>query len=351
MDDFSHLIGTFIAESRDFLQSMEENLLAMEEDETLADREKRVQQLFRAAHSIKGAALMFGLETVADVAHTLEDCFGILRDGWLRDRADLTSLTPDTITDLLNGVDRLKDLVDKTGRNEAIEADVISEILPVKTRLQGRYGGNKPPERSRSDSPISADIIRTIFETELPPLLDRLEAELSLVTAETQAETLAQLNDIYYQLSGTGAMLELPEFSQLVEPLRELIDSPELSPDALQKQGLAIAGSLRTARDQVLEGQPITGATAPPPAETPPEPAPIDWRLLKFLARHCASGAPTSPSTRRTWRSTTRAGVWRLPTRQSARRTTPCPASTSKSRSSSRPDGGRRRQKEAADPP
>ncbi|MGC9524521.1 MAG: hybrid sensor histidine kinase/response regulator [Limnospira sp.] len=265
MDDFSHLIGTFIAESRDFLQSMEENLLAMEEDETLEDREKRVQQLFRAAHSIKGAALMFGLETVADVAHTLEDCFGILRD-----RADLTSLNPDTITDLLNGVDRLKELVEKTSRNEPIVADEIAGILPIKTRLQERYGSNQSPERSQSDSPISADIIRTIFDTELPPLLDRLEAELSQVTAETQAKTLAQLNEIYYQLSGMGAMLELPEFSRLAEPLRELIDSPELSPESLQKQGLAIAESLGTARDRVLEGKPITGANTP--AETPPEP-------------------------------------------------------------------------------
>ena len=87
-DDLNQLIDAFTAETQEFLQSMETNLLAMESAE-LKKRSTLVKEMLRATHSIKGAGSMLGFPNVSAAAHTLEDCFVILRD-----RTDLSALEP-----------------------------------------------------------------------------------------------------------------------------------------------------------------------------------------------------------------------------------------------------------------
>ena len=78
--DLDRLIGSFMAEAEEFLQILETNLLAVEGQTSANRRAQAVKEMFRAAHSIKGSALMFGFENLGAAAHDLEDCFMILRD-------------------------------------------------------------------------------------------------------------------------------------------------------------------------------------------------------------------------------------------------------------------------------
>lgn len=172
MDDFSALIGTFIAESEDFLRSMEANLLAMESQSSVQEKQKQVQHLFRAAHSIKGSASMFGLTDLSTAAHTLEDCFGILRD-----RADLNQLDPEIMNDLLSGVDILTQLLQKTRDKSSITPEDSQGLLPIKQHLEAQYPGkdfsdsesNESDDASNVEKSINSSILRGIFEVELPP--------------------------------------------------------------------------------------------------------------------------------------------------------------------------------------
>src|SRR3954447_5447304 len=63
-----------------------------------------VQQLFRDAHSIKGAAAMVGFDNVARVAHGLEDTLDELRSGKRAPEAGLVDV-------VLRAVDEIRTLV------------------------------------------------------------------------------------------------------------------------------------------------------------------------------------------------------------------------------------------------
>src|SRR5262245_34520620 len=67
----------------------------------------RVDEMMRAAHSIKGAARIVGVEPAVSVAHVLEDCFVKAQKGAL-------TLSPADVDVLLRGVDLLGKISEAT---------------------------------------------------------------------------------------------------------------------------------------------------------------------------------------------------------------------------------------------
>lgn len=72
------ILPTFIAESRERLEEMEASLLQVERDN--ADPEL-INAIFRAAHTIKGSAGMFGFDYLVAFAHAAESVLDAVRDG------------------------------------------------------------------------------------------------------------------------------------------------------------------------------------------------------------------------------------------------------------------------------
>ena len=71
------ILGYFIEEAKDHLNTIEQGLLNLED--TLQDSET-VNEVFRAAHSIKGGAAMLGLDSIQKISHHLEDYFKVLKE-------------------------------------------------------------------------------------------------------------------------------------------------------------------------------------------------------------------------------------------------------------------------------
>jgi len=69
---------TFIVAAREQLQAMEESLLQLENDPADDDA---IGAIFRAAHTIKGSAGLFGLEPIVSFTHIVEDVLDRLRNG------------------------------------------------------------------------------------------------------------------------------------------------------------------------------------------------------------------------------------------------------------------------------
>ncbi len=99
------MLDLFRMEADSQTQILTDGLLAMER---LKDDASAVESMMRAAHSIKGAAAIVGLEVVVQLAHGMEDAFIAAQVGKL-------ALTPNRVDVLLAGVDlilqlsRLKD--------------------------------------------------------------------------------------------------------------------------------------------------------------------------------------------------------------------------------------------------
>jgi chemotaxis family two-component system sensor histidine kinase/response regulator PixL len=296
-DDLNELIDAFTAECEEFLQLMETNLLAMEAA-GLKERQAAVKEMFRAAHSIKGAGSMLGFQNVSAAAHTLEDCFVILRD-----RTDLSVLEPTTVSVLLQGVDALKKIAlesiqhsDVTTPDQTENLEVIAQIFAQFEAKYGKPEHSPVPAASQSAAP---ETLKQIFEHDVLPLFNRMETDLSQASEADLAKSVTALNQVYYQLSGLAGMLQLPDFGKVAEPLRDLIDSPDLTLQRLQSEGWTIAQNLQTARQQILEGRAIdipSISPSPTPPDSPTPPPHPHTPLHLPLPPPPPLGLPLSPS-------------------------------------------------------
>lgn len=67
------LVGIFVAELDDHVHALNDNLLALEKGPADGDRLEMVKQLFRAVHSLKGAARAVSVTPIEAACHRLED--------------------------------------------------------------------------------------------------------------------------------------------------------------------------------------------------------------------------------------------------------------------------------------
>ena len=65
------LLQEFLTESREHLESIEPDLLVLEAEGAEAGDEV-INKIFRAIHSIKGAAGFFGFERLKNLSHVME---------------------------------------------------------------------------------------------------------------------------------------------------------------------------------------------------------------------------------------------------------------------------------------
>lgn len=74
------LLSTFRAELSEHLQTITDGLLALEQQQpSEAQRQEVVETIFRAAHSMKGAARAVGAAAIEQVAHALEEVLSAMR--------------------------------------------------------------------------------------------------------------------------------------------------------------------------------------------------------------------------------------------------------------------------------
>jgi len=95
-------LHTFIAESRELLEDMEAALLRIEQSPEDSDV---INAIFRAAHTIKGSAGLFGLDYIVSFTHVAESVLDRVRSAELRVESELVAV-------LLNSCDHISTLID-----------------------------------------------------------------------------------------------------------------------------------------------------------------------------------------------------------------------------------------------
>ena len=111
----------YIEESLDHLGDIESDLLTIEESGKNIDLDL-VNNVFRAAHSVKGGAGFMGLTTIKDLAHHLENVLGLIRT---------QELVPDSnrISVLLKGFDELENLLNNIETSNDVDVSAHIEAL------------------------------------------------------------------------------------------------------------------------------------------------------------------------------------------------------------------------------
>lgn len=103
------LLTVFKSELKEHIRVMTDGLLALEKTGISSDNQPEVDEIFRAAHSLKGAARSVGLDKIVDLAHYLESILSLLNKGQMQISSVLVSKimsTLDCIQDLAEEKDQ-----------------------------------------------------------------------------------------------------------------------------------------------------------------------------------------------------------------------------------------------------
>ncbi|GGA39572.1 chemotaxis protein CheA [Paenibacillus physcomitrellae] len=136
--DMNQYLSMFIDESNDHLQSLNENMLELENNpEDIAI----VQVIFRSAHTLKGMAATMGFEDLASLTHQMENVLDLVRNEKLK--------MQDYIFDtLFKSLDALQSMVQDIMEGGEGKADVTSIV----DNLQAIVRGEKPGAAAAASS-------------------------------------------------------------------------------------------------------------------------------------------------------------------------------------------------------
>lgn len=148
------LMATFAVEAQENLHVVSQGLLVLEERGRAAETGNLLAEMFRAAHSLKGAARAVGAEEIATVAHHLESRMGEIRSGAL----PIETVPFDV---LYQAVDALGGLVQALagGERSAIVLDTLIERLvadPAAAEASSLNAPSKPSGDVAPDPPAIA---------------------------------------------------------------------------------------------------------------------------------------------------------------------------------------------------
>lgn len=100
--DVSQYLEIFVEETREHLQSLNENLLVLEKE---PENKDTINEIFRAAHSLKGMAGTMGYKRMQNLTHNMENVFSEIRN----DKMKVTSELVDTLFQCLDALEAYLD--------------------------------------------------------------------------------------------------------------------------------------------------------------------------------------------------------------------------------------------------
>jgi two-component system chemotaxis sensor kinase CheA len=149
--DVSQYLGIFIDETRGHLQELNEQILILEKE---PENEDTINEIFRAAHSLKGMAGTMGYKRMQRLTHDMENVFSEIRNGKMK-------ATPNLIDLLFRGLDALESYLDIiiNTQDEGTEdnQDIIDGLQKVMEEGLGTAVGESPapsPAATSADPPV-----------------------------------------------------------------------------------------------------------------------------------------------------------------------------------------------------
>jgi chemotaxis protein histidine kinase CheA/CheY-like chemotaxis protein len=250
------IMGYFIEEAKEHLNTIEQGLLNLQS--TLSDPEM-TNELFRAAHSVKGGAAMLGLNSIQRVSHRLEDFFKVLKDSPIQVDQKLESL-------FLQVFDALQELLTQLqspfGLSEETANATVAGVEPSFAELEqhlNALAADRPvvaathPVVEAAPAPVAArqeSALVLLFSNDIPV---RLREMLQLFKqSETDPSVRQALQSICRNFISIGEQFELPDWCSLITLASRAIANPDHSYRALAP---VIIKDIKQAQELVLAGR------------------------------------------------------------------------------------------------
>lgn len=137
--DFNKLFETFVEESAEQLETLENELLKLEAN--VEDKEA-IEEVFRMTHSLKGASSLMGFEAMTALTHSLEDLLQKIRNKEI-------IITTEIIDILLKSVDMLKAMKDSIRDQKDISKLNPKPLIDQIEMLASKNNVEKPKKHKK----------------------------------------------------------------------------------------------------------------------------------------------------------------------------------------------------------
>ncbi|MDD3205319.1 MAG: chemotaxis protein CheA [Lachnospiraceae bacterium] len=144
--DVSQYLEIFLDESKEHLQNLNTQILELEQDSENMDV---INEIFRAAHSLKGMAGTMGYKRMQALTHDMENVFSEVRNGTIKVKANMIDILFQCLDALEEYVSSIQETTDEgTNDNEAI-IKMLNDIL------NGTDTGEAPA--AKKEAPVAAE--------------------------------------------------------------------------------------------------------------------------------------------------------------------------------------------------
>ncbi|MDR1787685.1 MAG: chemotaxis protein CheA [Treponema sp.] len=285
------LLRDFFSEARMQVDTLEQNVLVLEQE---VDHRDAVDEIFRAAHTLKGGAATVEMRELSHFTHLMEDVLDAIR-------SDTINVDENAVDTLLAAIDVVKAMLECRGRGAVYEEDTAA----IEERLRALLPAPAPVPAPKPAAPAPAPQAPAP-QAGAPPagaplseedLLDLQEAaaglpvyRLTVTFDETSLMNTVGGIQVYAALRGRGTLLKtLPDFEALYGdtfyPVVDYFVASNEAPEALRKcaavPGMTLAvdiaclesGGSARAPTAALPPAASPAAGAAPPADTPAAPA------------------------------------------------------------------------------
>ena len=190
----SKFLQSFLTESADLLDAAEDAVLSLEH----GLKPEKVDQLFRAIHTIKGNSGLFDLSRIKELAHIFENVLSSVRSGEL-------SPNPDMIDIFLLSVDRLRQMIDRVEESESVVVDdLVTKLSQIKQPAE-----TKP----KAEPPATHPEIKNAFDKfckkvreKIPGTAKLTDGFLSCAVFDLLAQDTTQLAEVSARLQKFRSM-------------------------------------------------------------------------------------------------------------------------------------------------
>lgn len=258
-EDQKRILGYFIEEAKDHLNTIEQGVINLQA--TIGDSEM-INEVFRAAHSVKGGAAMLGLNSIQRTAHRMEDFFKVMKESPVQTDREMESL----LLQIFDGLqEQLEQLQSPYGLTDDQAQGIIATLEPIFDQAEQHLNtlagvapavAAPPPAMARpamaTATPASHpenSAVQLVFRSDVPELLRDMLATFKQAddTASRQ-----QLTQICQRLQSFGEQLELPQWSDLTKVVGQAISNREATYRTLAPVAIK---DLKQAQELILANQ------------------------------------------------------------------------------------------------
>ncbi|PZO45126.1 MAG: phosphotransferase [Pseudanabaena frigida] len=243
----------FIEEAKEHLQTIESGLLDLQ---SLMGNTESVNEIFRAAHSIKGGAAMLGFSSIQHVAHNFEDYFKVMREN--------TNFQVDQHlqTLFLQAFDKLQELVELLQSPYGLTKDAVDGIMAgsdqifanLKAHLQNLISGKQtetktqvmPKATAKATNKPDTRVMLGVFQSEVPLKLRNM---LELFKQPDSPRSRQNLEGICSQLQEIGDRFGLEPWTTMVQSVSAAVSNPN---NQFRVLAPILIKEIKQAQEQVL---------------------------------------------------------------------------------------------------